>query len=55
MEPGDYAILAAYVIPLVGVIFWSGKKLGTIETKVKNIEGDIIGIKKDIKFIRNGK
>lgn len=55
MEPVDYAIFSAYAIPLISVIFWAGKKLGIIETKVKSIEGDITGIKKDINAIRNGK
>lgn len=55
MEPIAYILISVFAVPLIVGIFWSGKKLGVIETKVKNIEGDINDIKEDVKAIRNGK
>ncbi len=62
MDPIAYILISVFAVPFLFGVFWSGKKLGVIETKVKNTEGDvkdikedIIGIKKDVKAIRNGK
>ena len=55
MDPVIYILISVFAVPLILGIFWGGKKLGVIETKVKNIEGDIGDIKKDINAIRNGK
>ncbi len=55
MDSIAYILISVFAVPLIVGVFWGGKKLGIIETKVKNIEGNIKDIKDDINAIRNGK
>ena len=54
MEPIAYVLISVFGIPTITYVFWAGRKLGIIETKVKNIESDIIEIKETVNKIRNG-